>query len=221
MAPSRIDGRRAAGLRNRARLVAAAETLFAERGYESVTTREITAAAGVALGTFHNHFKDKEDLFRTCFKERAVSTFAARELRRRKATSFSEFVKAYFGAHFEYIFKEPIFLALYRRNIAVIRDIILSDGPGQRLAELTAVIQAFVDQGEVQPSLDAELVATTIMALTFELGAVIAQRTPPDPQAAAEFAAGLVLNGVAWRPDAASCGGPGPGGAAEGDPQYL
>lgn len=198
---SRIDGRRAAGLRNRARLVAAAEVLFAERGFESVTTRDITAAAGVALGTFHNHFKDKEDLFRSYFKERALSTFADRELKRRRAKSFPEFVRAYFEAHFEYIFKEPIFLALYRRNIASIREIILSDGPGQRLAELTALIQGFIDRGEARPSMDAELVATTIMALTFELGSVIAQRQPPDPQAATEFAAGLVLSGVGWSLD--------------------
>jgi AcrR family transcriptional regulator len=53
----------------RGALVDAARTLFAERGYASVGTEEIVAAARVTRGALYYHFEDKRDLFRTVFAE--------------------------------------------------------------------------------------------------------------------------------------------------------
>lgn len=46
----------------KAAIVSAALRLFAERGYDAVTVDEITAAAGVAKGTFYTHFTVKSDI---------------------------------------------------------------------------------------------------------------------------------------------------------------
>src|SRR3954464_5680605 len=43
-------------------LVAAAERLFAECGYDAVTADAIAAAAGVSTGTFYSYFGDKRDV---------------------------------------------------------------------------------------------------------------------------------------------------------------
>lgn len=47
---------------NRQALLAAAEELFGEHGYSAVSVDEIVARAGVAKGTFYNHFSDKDDI---------------------------------------------------------------------------------------------------------------------------------------------------------------
>lgn len=53
----------ARGARTRARLVAAARAQFEERGYMSTGVNEISAAAGVAYGTFYIYFASKDDVF--------------------------------------------------------------------------------------------------------------------------------------------------------------
>lgn len=46
----------------RERLIAAAVTLMADHGFDGVTTRGISKAAGLTLGAFHHHFETKEDI---------------------------------------------------------------------------------------------------------------------------------------------------------------
>lgn len=61
--PMRADARR-----NRARILAAAEAVFAEKG-ASASTEEVAARAGVAIGTIFRHFPTKQDLLGALLKD--------------------------------------------------------------------------------------------------------------------------------------------------------
>ncbi|MFI7618714.1 TetR/AcrR family transcriptional regulator [Nonomuraea terrae] len=58
---------RADAQRNRARILAAAEAVFAEKG-PSASTEEVAARAGVAIGTVFRHFPTKDDLLAAIMK---------------------------------------------------------------------------------------------------------------------------------------------------------
>lgn len=55
--------RTARGARTRARLLEAAEDVFATVGYHEASIVKITERAGVALGTFYVHFAGKKEIF--------------------------------------------------------------------------------------------------------------------------------------------------------------
>ena len=62
---------------NRAKLIAAARKVFAEKGLAAATARDIVRETDLASGTFYNYFDDKEDAFRAVFEEFAEPARAA------------------------------------------------------------------------------------------------------------------------------------------------
>ena len=62
-ATTRPNQRALAKQRTREKILAAAKTLFSERGYEGATIRDIARAAGMSTGAVFASFTDKSDLF--------------------------------------------------------------------------------------------------------------------------------------------------------------
>lgn len=63
-----------------ARILRAAEDLFAERGYDAVRTRDIARAAGVNVSTLHFHWRSKQTLYEAVGRnlDRIFLAFVAR-----------------------------------------------------------------------------------------------------------------------------------------------
>ena len=62
------------------RLVATAERLFAERGVEAVSLRDITNAAAANTAAIHYHFGSKEELIRAILEHRAAEIGKRRDV---------------------------------------------------------------------------------------------------------------------------------------------
>lgn len=88
----------------KARLIAAASELFAERGFRGTTVREIAARAGVNLASGHYHYGSKKDLYlavlRAQFAEirallaRRGAARPARELKRLSRSAVARLLQA-------------------------------------------------------------------------------------------------------------------------------
>lgn len=57
-----MNNRQQAAQRTRQKLLEAGKTLISERGLSGISVEDITAACGVAKGTFYTYFKSKEEI---------------------------------------------------------------------------------------------------------------------------------------------------------------
>lgn len=102
--------------RSRKAILAAAEQLFAERGYEATTMADIASAAGLSAGTPAYFFGTKEGLYRAvlgrAFAEMA-SLIRSRKLGRGDpATTITETVESYIA----FLTQRPYFVRLVVRE---------------------------------------------------------------------------------------------------------
>ena len=65
----RLNRRQAAKVRTRQKVLDAARSLFAERGYEPATIRDIAKGAGMSTGAVFANFQDKAELFEAVLAE--------------------------------------------------------------------------------------------------------------------------------------------------------
>ena len=71
MSTSRKRAPSARSLKTKAKILDAAEMVFAERGFEGATLRDIAGRAGVPVGLVHHHGVSKEELFCQTVRRRA------------------------------------------------------------------------------------------------------------------------------------------------------
>lgn len=64
-----LNSRQKQAIKTRFRITEVAIELFKEQGYDSVKIQDICEAAGISVGAFYHHFKSKENMFATAYKQ--------------------------------------------------------------------------------------------------------------------------------------------------------
>ena len=82
MAALPVSRPRRKGEETAARILDAAEALFAERGYAGTTLRDVAAAVGIRNPSLYNHFPNKESLYAAVL-ERGIGPTRQRDRRGR------------------------------------------------------------------------------------------------------------------------------------------
>ena len=109
----REEARRARNQLYREHIVGAAERVFAERGFENAKLQEISALAGLSMGTIYSIFASKDELFLALLEERGQEL---RELARQVASSpgsAREALLRLIESYIDYFVRHPTFLAMH------------------------------------------------------------------------------------------------------------
>jgi AcrR family transcriptional regulator len=181
---------------NRQAILAAARRVFAQLGYEAATVRDIIRGTELASGTFYNYFRSKEEVFE------ALADDGARRFRpilreaHDNARSFEDYLQSAFTAYFAFIVEDNSTEGrpANERRPHVIR----MDTPEMISVyqEVRQSLEEAIAKGDA-PRVDADYLACACIGAAQEVGAAMLLRSPPNIEEAADFATGLILNGLA------------------------
>lgn len=193
--PKAFDGPRATATRDQ--LYEAAAALFVERGYDETTMADIAERAGTSRRTAFNHFPRKSDI-PMLWTRRLADVAVAADATAGECTA-PERVRAYFWTISELVEAES----------EVSRQMMLgwtsANGPiqyeSQLLADLAPLLRAGQAAGQVDASVDVDVVARTLSDAY--MGAVFRWVRTTDPsitlRAQADASIELVLSAVRVR----------------------
>ena len=180
---------------NRAALLKAARSVFAEIGYGAAGVRDIVRRTDLASGTFYNYFKDKEEIFSAVVVEMSTELLALHQKGRGKAKTAEEFIRSHCNVYMNFVAADPEILAFGRNNVGAVRNLI--DKPDLRpLADaLNADIVSAISRG-ILPNVDPAYLIAALSGVVFEISVSMLSRTPVDPAGAADFATRMLMGGL-------------------------
>lgn len=140
--------RTARGARTRARLLQAAEDVFAEVGYPESSIVKITEQAGVGLGTFYVYFAGKKEIFDEVVRDLNHRVRAAMTAASADAPNRLEAERAGFSAFFRFTADHP---ALYRliRQAEFVSPEVMREHYGSILAGYEQALTKARDEGQI------------------------------------------------------------------------
>lgn len=181
---------------NRAKLLAAARKVFAEKGLGAATARDIVRETDLATGTFYNYFDSKEAVFTALIAELAEKARRrVRSQRREPGRTVEQRVEAAYRAYFELVIEERELFAVFRRNAGVVAAMAdrdwFADGERDLLEDLVAWARA----GEM-PDVGLVLLAQAMFGAGVHVANHLIDERDPDIDAAARFCTRLFMGGV-------------------------
>lgn len=196
--------------RNRALIIAAAERLFAERGFEGATTAAIAAAAGLPKANLHYYFATKEAVYRAVLDGIVrlwLSAFDDIAPEDDPALALAAYIRRKMRLSFEHPQASRLFALEVIRGAPVVRDFLareLRDWVEAR----ASVIRAWVAQGRMARVEPAHLFFTvwaatqTYADFDAQITAVLGheRQTATDREVATEQLVALVLRGCGLEP---------------------
>ncbi|GBC62391.1 TetR/AcrR family transcriptional regulator [Desulfonema ishimotonii] len=144
-----------------------ARFLFAEKGFEKTTIREIAARAGIGLGTIFNHFKGKDSLLAAALYEdveknleRAFNTLPE------KASAPDQLLHIA-RSFYTYYARQPLLAKSYLKQVMFLDGEwgeVLDEQIRRFLESVASLLRKAQERGEVAPDTDCDIAATAFFS---------------------------------------------------------
>lgn len=164
----RLNRRQAAKVRTRGKVLEAAGNLFAERGYDAATIRDIAKGAGMSTGAVFANFQDKSELFEAVLAENMAGTLeafqAAATAEGRAAERLTSALLVGYHRGLEHL---PLVQAIFARAWFQPED---ANDRQRALAKpfvetVAGILQAGIREGELRQDIDLTLMTRMIWEL--------------------------------------------------------
>ena len=189
-------------LANRQAILDAAREVFGELGYEAATVRDIIRRTGLSVGAFYNYFRSKEAVRAALAADGARRFSPMLKGLRGQTPDFESFVRQALRAYFEFVAAEHETWTAKRPAGEAHAHVRGSSPEVQAVfAEVRSVIEEAITSRRA-PVADPDYLAAACIGLAREVGDKMLERRPLETQAAAEFAAAMILGGVRGLPRA-------------------
>jgi AcrR family transcriptional regulator len=178
---------------NRAKLLAAARKVFAEKGLGEATARDIVRETDLATGTFYNYFRDKEEVFQALlqeFEERVSD--ATLPLRRDPALTIEQRIEYGARAFFQVVAEDAELFCVLRRNAGTISILPSATLFPTGMGELHEDLDQWSDEGSL-PGIDLDYLSATIAGAALQIANRMVDRDPPDAEGASKFLSAAML----------------------------
>jgi len=185
----------------------AALRLFAERGFDGASMRQVSEAAGVSKANIYHHFESKEALYIAVLRSSVADT---RELLKDLADPAERFemrVARYARAHLAHIFEHTLASRLILRE-ALAGDesqarALADQVVGENFRQLIAILQEGQRAGVLKADIDPALCATLLVGANvffFQAQSVLRHITEvtfaTDPERYSEGVIDMLLHGM-------------------------
>ena len=160
----RLNRRQAAKVRTRQKVLDAARQLFAERGYEPATIRDIAKGAGMSTGAVFANFQDKAELFEAVLATDLVTLAEVMKSAAIEGSVRSRLLGALGAAYHHSLVHLPLVQAVIARSWfqPVAAEMRTRSSIKPLLAVVTDTLQAGVREGELKQDADVRLLSELI-----------------------------------------------------------
>jgi AcrR family transcriptional regulator len=182
--------------RNRAKLLAAARRVFAEKGLGEATARDIVRETDLATGTFYNYFRDKEDVFVALLEEfEGRVREATLSIRRDLSLTIEQRVEHGARAFFDVVAEEPELFCVLRRNAGAVAMLPAENLFPAGMDEFSEDLDQWSEEGGL-PGVDLDYLSAAIAGAAMQVASRMVERDPPDPAGATRFMTIMVLAAI-------------------------
>ncbi|MDP3802632.1 TetR/AcrR family transcriptional regulator [Brevundimonas sp.] len=161
----RLNRRQAAKVRTRQKVLEAARQLFAERGYEPATIRDIAKGAGMSTGAVFANFQDKAELFEAVLSEDMLKLAETLKAAAASETSVrARLLAALTAGYHSSLELLPLVQAVVARSWfqPVAAEMRTRDAIKPLVSVVTDALQAGVREGELRQDADVRLLGDLI-----------------------------------------------------------